>query len=328
MGVEDFWTKALGDFHLQHKKKLSEFAGKRVAVDLSGWIHAALHSSQSDAAIALTSEPKYPTSEVNDAIMEKHLLLTTNNIIPIYVLDGAPNVMKHSRRLERELGKNKAKSEFLALVNKAKRGIDITDDDRSAALKARKHMAYPTEALCAMICDKFVAEGIPFIVAPFEAEMQMVYLEQRKIVDAVMTEDSDAIVLGAQTVLSKVTFADSAKECRARVFNATEFFCGRSGGNSHRSQLAKWRQYLPEVASFLGNDYIKRLYGNGVVTVLGKPARRDLWICCVAPQIAAVFFSVSRTRDKSLVGQLNLKTLVVSFDMHLSFTSVVHWKIL
>jgi len=272
MGVEDFWIKALGDFHLQHKKKLSEFAGKRVAVDLSVWIHAALHSSQSDASIALTSEPTYPTAEVPDIIMQKHGLLTANKIKPIYVFDGAPHVMNHARRLERESGKNKAKRECLALVDKAKRGLDITDDDRARALKARRNMACPTDALYAMIRDKFESEGIPFIVAPFEAEMQMVFLERKKIVDATMTEDSDAIVLGAQTVLTKVTFAKDAKDCQARVFNATEFFCGRGAGNSYRSQLTKWVQYLPEVASFLGNDYIKRLHGNGVVTVLGKPA--------------------------------------------------------
>jgi hypothetical protein len=65
----------------------------------------------------------------------------------------------------------------LALINKAKHGLDITDDDRSRVLKARRAMASPTDALCVMIHDKFEAEGVPFIVALFEAEMQMVYLE-------------------------------------------------------------------------------------------------------------------------------------------------------
>jgi hypothetical protein len=72
-----------------------------------------------------------------------------------------------------------------------------------------------------------------------------------------LTEHSDAIVLGTQTVLSKTAFANDEKNCQARVFNATEFFCGRGGGNSCQSQLDKWTQYLPEVASFLRNDYIK-----------------------------------------------------------------------
>jgi hypothetical protein len=60
-------------------------------------MHAALHSSQSNAAIALTCEPKYLTAEILDIIMQKHALLNTNKIIHLYIFDGVQNVMKHLR---------------------------------------------------------------------------------------------------------------------------------------------------------------------------------------------------------------------------------------
>jgi len=195
MGVEDFWTKALGDFHEKQKAKLSDYAGKQFAVDISGWIHAALHSSEGHTGIAATSMPKYPPEEVVDIIMRKHHLLVDNKISPFYVFDGKPHDMKHERHLERQEAVDKARREFVKLLNKAKSGDEITKDDLKRAIKSRKAMVAPGDALCAMICDKFEAEGIPFMVAPFEAEMQMVYLEKNHFVDGMMTEDSDAVVL-------------------------------------------------------------------------------------------------------------------------------------
>lgn len=273
MGVGDFWTQALGDFHLDEKAKLSKYAGKRIAVDISNWIHAAFHSKDNDAGIAITTVPKYPTRDnLVGFIMDRHLLLVGNNIKPFHVFDGKDHPMKHIRRMERKHIRDKAKSDFFTLVEKAKRGDDITDDDRNKAEKLRRLMAAPDANGYAVIRDKFVANKIPFMVAPFEAEMQLVYLEMNGFVDGILTEDSDAVVLGGKIVLTKVVYAEEAINCRARTFSYAEFFGGASGRNSYRSQLVKWIQCLPEVSSLLGNDYIKRLHGHGVVTVLGKPA--------------------------------------------------------
>jgi exonuclease-1 len=44
-------------------------------------------------------------------------------------------------------------------------------------------------------------EGVEFIVAPYEADAQLAFLSLNKIVDAVITEDSDLIVFGCSRVL-------------------------------------------------------------------------------------------------------------------------------
>ena len=46
--------------------------------------------------------------------------------------------------------------------------------------------------------------GVECIVAPYEADAQLAYLEKEGIVDLVITEDSDLLVFGCKRVLFKM----------------------------------------------------------------------------------------------------------------------------
>lgn len=43
-------------------------------------------------------------------------------------------------------------------------------------------------------------ENVPYIVAPYEADSQLCYLEREGIIDGLITEDSDLLVFGCKTV--------------------------------------------------------------------------------------------------------------------------------
>jgi exonuclease-1 len=48
------------------------------------------------------------------------------------------------------------------------------------------------------------AESVAYVVAPYEADAQLAYLERQGFVDGVLTEDSDLLVYGCRTVLFKM----------------------------------------------------------------------------------------------------------------------------
>jgi exonuclease-1 len=48
------------------------------------------------------------------------------------------------------------------------------------------------------------AEGIDYVVAPYEADAQLCYLEREGIVDGIITEDSDLLVFGCKHVIFKL----------------------------------------------------------------------------------------------------------------------------
>lgn len=47
-------------------------------------------------------------------------------------------------------------------------------------------------------------EGVDYIVAPYEADAQLCFLEKEGYVDGIITEDSDLLVFGCKTVLFKM----------------------------------------------------------------------------------------------------------------------------
>lgn len=54
------------------------------------------------------------------------------------------------------------------------------------------------------------AEGVAYVVAPYEADAQMAFLEHSGVVDGIITEDSDLLVFGCKKVIFKL---DSDGNC-------------------------------------------------------------------------------------------------------------------
>lgn len=61
-----------------------------------------------------------------------------------------------------------------------------------------------TPEMAAQVIKALKVEAIPYIVAPYEADAQLAYLERSGIVDGVITEDSDLLVFGCTNVLFKL----------------------------------------------------------------------------------------------------------------------------
>ncbi|KAI0561665.1 DNA repair protein complementing XPG RAD2 [Gracilaria domingensis] len=96
--------------------------------------------------------------------------------------------------------------------------------------------------------------GIPYLEAPMEAEAQCAFLNMEKIVDGVITEDSDAFLFGAEVVYRQL-FADGRF---AETYDAQDI----------KSSLGLDRDQLIRLAHLLGSDYTPGVRGVGIVNAM------------------------------------------------------------
>jgi len=97
-------------------------------------------------------------------------------------------------------------------------------------------------------------EGIAYVVAPYEADAQLAYLEKRGIIQAIVTEDSDLLVFGCKTLLVKMSkFGDCEEIKRERFANVTTLHGFTDDDFRHMAILS-------------GCDYLPSINGVGLIT--------------------------------------------------------------
>lgn len=111
-----------------------------------------------------------------------------------------------------------------------------------------------TEEMKEEVIQLLEAFGLPFLVAPYEAEAQCAVLEQLHLVDGVITEDSDVLLFGAQAVYKNI-FSD-------RKF--VEVYLAEDA----KRELGVAREDLIALAFFLGSDYTEGVHGIGMVNAM------------------------------------------------------------
>ncbi|XP_021857448.2 DNA repair protein UVH3 isoform X2 [Spinacia oleracea] len=96
--------------------------------------------------------------------------------------------------------------------------------------------------------------GLPYIIAPMEAEAQCAYMELANLVDGVVTDDSDVFLFGAQCVYKNI-FDD-------RKYVETYFM------KDIENELGLNREKLIRMALLLGSDYTEGISGIGIVNAI------------------------------------------------------------
>lgn len=168
---------------------VAQFSGGVVAIDSYCWLHRSIFCCVEQLSMG------QPTDAYVHYCMKFISMLLSHKIKPILVFDGkylpAKAETEAKRRKDREINRRKANElmqmgQHAEARNLIKRSIDITHE---MALKLIKE------------CHKM---NIDCIVAPYEADAQLAYLNINRIVDVVITEDSDLILFGCKKVLFKM----------------------------------------------------------------------------------------------------------------------------
>jgi len=96
--------------------------------------------------------------------------------------------------------------------------------------------------------------GIPYITAPMEAEAQCAELVRLKLVDGIVTDDSDTFLFGGTRVYKNMFNSNKLVECYLAKDLETE--------------LSLSREQLISLAQLLGSDYTEGIPGVGPVTAI------------------------------------------------------------
>lgn len=211
--------------------KLSRYSGKRFAIDGYNWFYDCLRYS-------IRNDEDYETGFI-DRILKKAVNLESFGIEPYFVFDGQSIPTKDAifakRRQARQIAKSRVE-EYTILQKKhsslklfaeqelAYMLLGDIDREKCKKLKSRiveeqnKESEYKTlarEELAKSILitwdmkqklfDEFDRRKIGYMIAPNEADAQLVYLERIGFCDGIIAQDSDLLTYGCKTLIRDIT---------------------------------------------------------------------------------------------------------------------------
>lgn len=175
--------------------------GRKVAIDASMSLYSFLVAVRSDGQ-QLMSDTGETTSHLM-GLFYRTLRIIDNGIKPVYVFDGKPPTLKSG-----ELAKRfQRKAEALESAEEAKEtgtAEDVEKFSRRTVRVTREHNEEARRLLKLM--------GVPYIIAPTEAEAQCAVLARAGKVYAAASEDMDTLTFNSPVLLRKLTFSEQRKE--------------------------------------------------------------------------------------------------------------------
>ncbi|KAG2519302.1 hypothetical protein BBO99_00006390 [Phytophthora kernoviae] len=178
-------------------KTLDEYRGHTLAIDGYCWLHRAIYSCSQEICLGQETD-KYITY-----FMDRIAALRHNGVIPYVVFDGGPLPMKKGTEEERR--KSRQKNREMGIQHYNKRQF-------SEARKCFVRAADVSPAMAHRVIQHLRAQNVLYVVAPYEADAQLAYLVKNGLADGVITEDSDCLPFGCQTVLFKMDRDNVAQE--------------------------------------------------------------------------------------------------------------------
>ncbi|EGP86551.1 uncharacterized protein MYCGRDRAFT_100567 [Zymoseptoria tritici IPO323] len=175
--------------------------GRKVAIDASMSLYSFLVAVRSGGE-QLMSDTGETTSHLM-GMFYRTLRIVDNGIKPVYVFDGAPPKLKSGELAKRFQRKSEAQ-ESHEEAKETGTAEDVEKFSRRTVRVTREHNAEAQRLLKLM--------GIPYIIAPTEAEAQCAVLARGGKVFAAASEDMDTLTFASPVLVRKLTFAEQRKE--------------------------------------------------------------------------------------------------------------------
>lgn len=229
---------------------LKKYAGLTIGVDAYGWLHRGTAACAIDLALekpttkyvrAMSAHDDWLTSyRYIDFCMNRVRMLIHFGITPYLVFDGDNLPSKAGTEKDRRERRKEGKRLGLELLKVGKTS--------QAQLELQKAVDVTPDMARAFI-EELKASNVQYVVAPYEADSQMVYLERKGIIDGILSEDSDLLVFGAKRLITKLDKYGDCVEVNRDHFTACRdiSLVGWSDADFRRMAILSGCDYLPGI---------------------------------------------------------------------------------
>ncbi|KAM6208304.1 exonuclease 1 isoform 3-T3 [Sarcoramphus papa] len=218
-----------------HVKK---YKGQTVAVDTYCWLHKGAYACAEKLARG------EPTDLYVAFCMKLVDMLLSFGIKPILVFDGCTLPSK------KEVEKARREKRQASLL----KGKQLLQEGKlSEARECFGRSVNVTHLMAHEVIKAARARGVDCIVAPYEADAQLAYLNKTGMVQAIITEDSDLLAFGCKKVFLKIDkFGNGLEIDQARLGNCKQL------GNVFTEEKFRYMCILS------GCDYLSSIHGIGL----------------------------------------------------------------
>ncbi|KAK3319823.1 hypothetical protein B0T19DRAFT_272349 [Cercophora scortea] len=221
--------------------ELKKYAGETFGIDGYGWLH------RGAVACAVELAQGKPTRKYVDFAMHRVRMFKHFGVTPYLVFDGDYLPSKAGTEASRESRREACKKTGLELLRAGKQS--------QAYLELQKAIDVTPE-MARHLIEELKKANIPYVVAPYEADAQLVYLERQGLITGIVSEDSDLLVFGAKRLLTKM---DQYGHC---IEINRKDFCG-----VREISLTGWTDTeFRHMAIFSGCDYLDSVSNMGLKT--------------------------------------------------------------
>ncbi|KAG6357939.1 hypothetical protein INS49_013822 [Diaporthe citri] len=226
---------------IQKPTELKKFSGEVLGVDAYGWLHRGAVS----CAIELAQGK--PTSRYVDFAMHRVRMVKHFGVTPYLVFDGDFLPSKAHTEAARAKRREESRKAGLELLKAGK--------PSQAQLELQKAIDVTPE-MARHLIEELKKADVPYVVAPYEADSQLVYLERHGFINGIISEDSDLLVFGAKRLLTKMDQHGQCVEINRRDFCAVR-----------EISLTGWTDdQFRQMTIFSGCDYLEGINNMGLKT--------------------------------------------------------------
>lgn len=240
---------------IQKPVQLKDYKGQTFAVDAYSWLHKAAYSCATELCLGR------PTRRYVDVCLNKIKMMRSFGVEPYIVFDGCPLPMK--------AGTDGSRARFvcfttICLLQTCRRRAQLKKDGEAAYASGLKKKANECFQQCVDVTPQMAlalikdlrSHNVKYVVAPYEADAQMAYLEKIGLVNGIITEDSDLLVFGCKRVLFKLNNSGDAMEINSHDLESNK-----------ELNFAGWDfEKFRTMCIFSGCDYLENIPGVGLKT--------------------------------------------------------------